>query len=113
MKKVNAEAMGLETESALDRIQQLRAGHKYPACIGPDVHKDSIVVAVARTGRQTPDTIRAAASLSLERAIYPVQHLGGEADKKGRRTKVAKRPSRIRFVSSAACMGAQPAFSLP
>ncbi len=58
MKKFNAEPIGLEMASALETIQPLEAGHKHPGYIGLDVHKESIVVALARAGRDAPQTRR-------------------------------------------------------
>jgi hypothetical protein len=48
MKEFNAEAIRFETASVMEAVRQPRALGGYPAYIGLDVHKESIVVAVAR-----------------------------------------------------------------
>ena len=58
MKKFRAEAIGLEPVSALELVRQAQTEHKYPAYIGLDVHKETIVVAVARAGREAPESRR-------------------------------------------------------
>ena len=47
MKEFTAEAVRIETASALEAVWQAQAGHQYPAYIGLDVHKETIAVAVA------------------------------------------------------------------
>lgn len=56
MKEFNSEAVRYETASALKTVMQAQAGHQYPAYIGLDVHKETIVVAVARAGREAPES---------------------------------------------------------
>ena len=56
MKEFNSEAVRYETSSALKTVMQAQAGHQYPAYIGLDVHKESIAVAVARAGREAPES---------------------------------------------------------
>lgn len=56
MKKFNAEAARSETVSALEVVRQAQAGSKYPAYIGLDVHKETIAVALARAGRDVPES---------------------------------------------------------
>jgi transposase len=58
MKEFNAEAIRLETASALETVRQIEAERRYPAYIGLDVHKETIVVAVARAGRDAPESRR-------------------------------------------------------
>jgi len=50
MKEFNAEAVRIETASALETVRPAQAGGRYPAYIGLNVHKQSIAVAVARLG---------------------------------------------------------------
>jgi len=54
MKQFNAEQIQIETTSALGTVMQAEAMSQYPAYIGLDVHKENIVVAVARVGRSAP-----------------------------------------------------------
>ncbi len=54
MKEFNAQAIGLETASALETVWQFRAVRDYPAYIGLDVHKETIVVGVAEPGWGEP-----------------------------------------------------------
>jgi len=56
MKKFNAEGVHSETVSALEVVRQAQAGSKYPAYIGLDVHKETIAVALARAGRDVPES---------------------------------------------------------
>ncbi len=56
MKQFNAEQIQIETASALGTVMQAEAMHQYPAYIGLDVHKENIVVAVARAGRSAPES---------------------------------------------------------
>lgn len=56
MKKFNAEEVRSETASALETVRQTQAGKKYPAYIGLDVHKETIAIAVARAGRDAPES---------------------------------------------------------
>jgi transposase len=55
MKEFNPEEVRFETASALKTVMQAQSGHKYPAYIGLDVHKEAIAVAVARAGREIPE----------------------------------------------------------
>ena len=54
MKEFNAEAVRIETASALEAVLEVRAERQYRAYIGLDVHKETIAVAVARAGRAAP-----------------------------------------------------------
>lgn len=56
MKECNAKEVRVETISALGTVLEARArmDYGYPAYIGLDVHKDTIVVAVAPAGREAP-----------------------------------------------------------
>jgi len=56
MKEFNVEAVRIETASALESVRPAQAGRKYPAYIGLDVHKETIAVAVARAGREAPES---------------------------------------------------------
>ena len=56
MKEFNSEAVRYETSSALKTVMQAQAGYQYPAYIGLDVHKETIAVAVARAGREAPES---------------------------------------------------------
>ena len=56
MKEFNPEAVRFETASALKAVMQAQASHKYPAYIGLDVHKEVIAVAIARAGRDAPES---------------------------------------------------------
>ena len=51
MKEFNAEAIRLETASALETVRQVQAVRDFPACIGLDMHKETIVVGDADAGR--------------------------------------------------------------
>lgn len=53
MKQFNEAAKEVETESALATVNRLM--FEYPAYVGLDVHKDNIVVSVARAGRVAPE----------------------------------------------------------
>ena len=56
MQEFNSEELGSESVTALGVIRQSRAVGSYPAYIGLDVHKETIAVAVARVGRDTPES---------------------------------------------------------
>jgi transposase len=56
MREFNAEEIRFEAVSALETIREATAEAKYPAYIGLDVHKETIVVAVARAGRGAPES---------------------------------------------------------
>jgi transposase len=56
MKEFTAEEVQIETASALGRLRRAEAFVRYPAYIGLDVHKETIVVAVARAGREAPES---------------------------------------------------------
>ena len=57
MKEFNPEAVRFERATALRAVMQIQAGNKYPVYIGLDVHKETIVVAVAKAGRDTPESL--------------------------------------------------------
>jgi transposase len=54
MKEFNPEEIQIETAAAHGTIKGTQAPGSYPAYIGLDVHKESIVYAVAHTGREAP-----------------------------------------------------------
>lgn len=56
MKEFNSGSVCIETASALKTVMQAESGHKYPAYIGLDVHKETVAVAVARAGREAPES---------------------------------------------------------
>ena len=56
MKEFNAEAIRIETASAVEALRPAQAERQYPAYIGLDVHKETIAVAVARVGRAAPES---------------------------------------------------------
>ena len=55
MKEFNPNEHRTETMSALDTVMQASVIGQYPAYIGLDVHKESIVISVARAGRDAPE----------------------------------------------------------
>lgn len=56
MKMFNAEAVQNESATALGSVRQTRAIGSYPAYVGLDVHKETIALAVARAGRESPES---------------------------------------------------------
>ena len=56
MKEFNAETVRIETASALDAVQEAGKPKRYAAYVGLDVHKATIVVSVARAGREAPQS---------------------------------------------------------
>ncbi len=54
MKEFIAETQVIETASSQNTIKQHQKNIHYPAYIGLDVHKDTIVVAIAESGREAP-----------------------------------------------------------
>ena len=56
MKEFNPTETHFESASALDMFSGGKLTVRYPAYIGLDVHKETIAVAVARTGRDTPES---------------------------------------------------------
>ena len=65
MKEFNTEAVRIETASALETVRLAQAFVRYPAYIELDVHKETIVVAVARAagmlrsqGKRSPTSPR-------------------------------------------------------
>jgi len=56
MKEFNTETVRIETASALATVRQAQAFVRYPAYIGLGVHKETIAVAVARAGREAPES---------------------------------------------------------
>ena len=79
MKEFNPEAVRFETASALKAVMQAQASHKYPAYIGLDVHKETIVVAVARAGRDAPES-RGEIANKPKTVAKLVEHLNREFD---------------------------------
>jgi transposase len=55
MQEFNAEEVRFETVTAIGAVRQAQTFIRYPAYIGLDVHKETIVVAVARAGREDPE----------------------------------------------------------
>ncbi len=81
MREFSVEAIRLETASALETVRQVEAKSGYPAYIGLDVHKESIVVAVARAGREAPESRREIANKakSVAKLVARLnQEFGGE-----------------------------------
>ena len=68
MKEFNAEEVRVETASALETVRRAQAFVRYPAYIGLDVHKETIVVAVARVGR---DARKVKKHISLFQEVNP------------------------------------------
>jgi transposase len=56
MKEFNAEEVLVETASALETVRLAQAERQYPAYVGLDVHKETLAVAVARSGREVPES---------------------------------------------------------
>lgn len=56
MKEFSAEAVRIETAAALETVLQAQAERQYRAYIGLDVHKETIAVAVARSGRAAAES---------------------------------------------------------
>ncbi len=56
MKEFNPEAVQIEVASAVETILPILPAVGYPAYIGLDVHKETIAVAVARSGRAVPES---------------------------------------------------------
>jgi transposase len=56
MKEFNASETHFESASALELFSDGKLEISYPAYIGLDVHKETIAVAVARAGRDTPES---------------------------------------------------------
>ncbi len=55
MKEFNAEPVRIAGASALEAVQQARSEKRYAAYVGLDVHKETIAVAVAWSGRDEPE----------------------------------------------------------
>ena len=55
MKEFNAESVWVETVSALEMVQEAGKAKRYAVYVGLDVHKETIAVAIARTGREEPE----------------------------------------------------------
>lgn len=58
MKEFSAEEIQFETASAVETTRQLSAERRYAAYIGLDVHKETIAVALAKAGRDAPESAR-------------------------------------------------------
>jgi len=56
MKQFNAEEIHIETAAAPGVVHRALIPGSYPAYIGLDVHKETIVYAVARAGREAPES---------------------------------------------------------
>jgi len=56
MKEFNVKMSQVESASALEKVSPTRGADNYPAYVGLDVHKDTIAVAVARAGREAPQS---------------------------------------------------------
>ena len=56
MKEFNVKMSQVESASALEKVSVARGADSYPAYVGLDVHKDTIAVAVARAGREAPQS---------------------------------------------------------
>jgi transposase len=56
MKEFNPEEIQIETSAAHGIIKRIQTTGSYPAYIGLDVHKESIVYAVAHAGREAPES---------------------------------------------------------
>ncbi len=56
MKEFTADTSVIETAGSLNVISQPQKITHYPAYIGLDVHKDTIAIAVAETGREAPQS---------------------------------------------------------
>ena len=54
MNKFNPEQHRIGTASALDRVGNAGVAERHAAYVGLDVHKETIVVAVAEPGREEP-----------------------------------------------------------
>ncbi len=55
MEEFNGQAPRCETVLALERVEWQEMRGSYPAYVGLDVHKESIAVAVARSGREAAE----------------------------------------------------------
>jgi transposase len=55
MQEFNAQEVRIEPVTALATIRQTQTVNRYPVYIGLDVHKQTIVVSVARAGRDAPE----------------------------------------------------------
>ena len=56
MKEFNAERVAIETAGAHGVIKQAKTPRTHPAYIGLDVHKETITVAIARSGREAAES---------------------------------------------------------
>jgi transposase len=56
MKEFNAEELQFGSVSALDSVRRAQSQGRYRAYIGLDVHKETIAVAIARAGRDAPES---------------------------------------------------------
>jgi transposase len=55
MKEFNAEQIRVETQSAMEAVQEAGKAKRYAVYVGLDVHKETIAVAIARPGRAEPE----------------------------------------------------------
>jgi hypothetical protein len=80
MKEFNAEEVRFETASALETVRRAQAFIRHPAYIGLDVHKETIVVAVARASRDAPESRGEIANKPKAVAFSANRSLGGLPD---------------------------------
>lgn len=79
MKEFSAQALNVETMSALGAIEQAMARNYYPAYIGLDVHKETIFISVAYAGRGTPES-RGEIANKPKKVVKLVEQLNQEFD---------------------------------
>jgi transposase len=77
MKEFSAEAVRIETAAALETVLQAQAERQYRAYSGLDVHKETIAVAVARSGRAAAES-RGEIANKPQAVAKLVERLSGE-----------------------------------